>query len=158
MFFWVFCHSVVSLFFWVAVVGNCPLLLVAAVGVSLLAPFCPPWGVSALAVGVGVFVDWCSGAWPALGVGVCLLALWDFCPPCGVRLPLMGGCGLGLVFVFRLFGVSARSGVFIFPLVVVVGALGLLPALLCFFSLLVAVVGICPLLVPSVCSVHFFLL
>ena len=136
-FVWAFCPSVVSLFFLVAVVGNCPLLLVVAVGVSLL-------GVSALAVGVGVFVDWCSGAWPALGFGVCLLALWDFCPPCGVRLPLLGGCGLGLVFVFRLFGVSARSGVFIFPLVVVVGALGLLPALLCFFFLLVAVVGICP--------------
>ena len=35
---------------------HCPLLLVAAVGVSLLVPcgFCPPWGVSGLAVGVGV--------------------------------------------------------------------------------------------------------
>jgi hypothetical protein len=58
-FVWVFCPSVASLFFLVAVVGNCPLLLVAAVGVSLLAPcgFCPPWGVSGSAVGVGVFVD-----------------------------------------------------------------------------------------------------
>ena len=73
-------------------------------------------------------------------IGVCLLALWDSCPPCGVRLPPLGGCGLGLVFVFRLFGASARSGVFFFPLVVVVGALGLLPALLCFFPLLVAAV------------------
>jgi len=82
-FVWVFCPSVVSLSFLVAVVGNCPLLLVAAVGVSLLAPcgFCPPWGVSALAVGVGVFVDWCSGAWPALG---CLLSF--------------GGCGWRLSF------------------------------------------------------------
>jgi len=62
----------------------------------------------------------------------------------------LGGCGLGLVFVFRLFGASARSGVFFFHLVVVVGTLGLLPALLCFFSHLVAVVGICPS-VPVLC-------
>ena len=138
-----------SWWLWLAIVLCCWSLLVflfwrpvasARPGVFLL------WrlGLVFLLIGVlGLGLPWAVCFPLVVVVGVCLLALWDFCPPCGVRLPL-GGCGLGLVFVFRLFGVSARSGVFIFPLVVVVGALGLLPALLCFFSLLVAVVGICP--------------
>ena len=108
-------------------------LSVVVLGGCLLAlwGFCPP--------GVLVFFPWDFGwlRW-RLSCGVCLLALWDFCPPCGVRLTPLGGCGLGLVLLFRLFGASACFAVFLFPLV--------------------AVVGICPLLVPSVCSVHFFLL
>ena len=129
-----------SWWLWLAIVLCCwSLLLVflfwrpvasARPGVFLL------WrlGLVFLLIGVlGLGLPWAVCFPLVVVVGVCLLALWDFCPPCGVRLPLLGGCGLGLVFVFRLFGVSARSGVFIFPLVVVVGALGLLPALLCFF-------------------------
>ena len=118
-FVWVFCPSVVSLFFLVAVAGNCSLLLVAAAGVSLL-------GALWLLPGLGCF--W-FGGWgrffligvlgPGLSpfvfvvvIGVSFLALWDFCPPCGVRFPPLSGCGLGL-FVFRLFGASARSGVYL---------------------------------------------
>ena len=136
-----------SWWLWLAIVLCCWLLLLVF---PFWAPcgFCPAWGVSGLAVGVGVFLIGVLG--PGLSpfvfvvvIGVSFLALWDFCPPCGVRLPPLSGCGLGL-FVFRLFGASARSGVFIFPLVVVVGTLGLLPALWCFLSLLVAVLGICP--------------
>ena len=64
------------------------------------------------------------GLLPALGcllplvvvIGVCLLAPWDSCPPCGVRLPPLGGCGLGLVLLFRLFGASACFAVFLFLL------------------------------------------
>ena len=70
-FVWVFCPSVASLFFLLAVAGNCPLLLVAAVGVSLLVPcgFCPPWGVFLLAVvsGACCLVLWALGLLPALG-------------------------------------------------------------------------------------------
>ena len=57
-FVWVFCPSVVSLFFLVAVAGNCSLLLVAAAGVSLL-------GALWLLPGLGCF--W-FGGW-----GRCLL-------------------------------------------------------------------------------------
>ena len=63
--------------------------------------FCSVWAVAFVLVVV---------------VGVCVLAVCDFCPPCGVRLlPLI------VVFVFSRFGVSACSGVFLLPLVVVVG-------------------------------------
>ena len=133
---------------WLAIVLCCRSLLL----VFLI--WCPgllPGDVSGLAFESVLLID-ALGLLPALGcllplvvvIGVCLLAPWDSCPPCGVRLPPLGGCGLGLVFVFRLFGASPRSGVLFFLLVVVVSALGLLPALLRFFSLLVAVMGICP--------------
>jgi len=67
--------SVVSLFFSVAVVGICPLLLIAAVGVSLLVPcgFCPPWSVFLLVVVSGVC---CLVLW----------ASWGFCSPWAVSL------------------------------------------------------------------------
>ena len=175
-FVWVFCPSVVSLFFFflAAVVGNCPLLLVAAVGVSLLMPcdFCPPWGVSglAVAVGVGVFLIGVLGLLPALG---CLLSF--------------GGCDWRLS--FWRSGTFAPPVVFVFlPWVAVVwgwclsfGSLELPPALGCLSSLwwlwlarwgfcLLCCVSFpswllwwafvlrCGFLVGSVCSAHFVLL
>jgi hypothetical protein len=75
-FVWWFCPSVVPLFFLVAVVGICSLLLISAVGVSLLVPcgFCPPWSVFLLVVvsGVCCLVLWASwGFCPAWAVSVC---------------------------------------------------------------------------------------
>ena len=68
--------SVLLLFLLAAAVDFCPLMLVAAVGVSLLVPcgFCLPWGAFLLVVVSGVC---CLALW----------AFWGFCPPWGVRLP-----------------------------------------------------------------------
>ena len=141
---------VVFLFLLVAVVGHGPLMPVAAVGVCLLVGVFLLVVVAAFVVwrsgasarpGQLVFVVWCSGAsrlsplrcWRLCFGGVCLLPL--------------GSCGLWLVFVFGHFGASARSGVFLFPLVVVVGVVswcaGALACFAVFLSLpfLVAVVG-----------------
>ena len=93
--------------------GGCPLMLVAAVGVSLVVPcaFSPPWGVSVLVVVIGVLFLaplWCSSSslgW--LWFGVCLLALRGFRQRWGVSLP-SGGCG------WRA-GASACIAVFLFP-------------------------------------------
>ena len=146
------CHVSLLLGGWVGIVLCCWSLLLVFLfwcPVASARPgVCLVWRLGS------VFVDWCSGASARPGLpasfGGCDWCLSfgalgrDSCPPCGVRLPPLGGCGLGLVFVFRLFGASPRSGVLFFLLVVVVSALGLLPALLRFFSLLVAVMGICP--------------
>ena len=96
---------VLFLFLLAAAVDFCPLMLVAAVGVFLLAPcgFCPPWGVFFWWLCL-VFVLWCSGlpgasAGPGLSpfvfvvvIGVSFLGLWGFCSPWGVRLLPLGGC------------------------------------------------------------------
>ena len=65
--------SVLLLFLLAAAVDFCPLMLVAAVGVPLLAPcgFCPPWGVFLLVVVSGVC---CLVLW----------ASWGFCRPWAV--------------------------------------------------------------------------
>ena len=122
--------------------------------------FCPPWGVFLLVV----------------LAGVCCLVLWGFFLPWAVSVPFCG-C-VWSVFVSWRPGASACPGVFVFfPwlavvcacllvlwvssgsgcfsslwwlwLVLFLGALELLPALVCFSFPLFAVIGICPLvLVP----------
>ena len=82
-------------------------------------------------------------------ISVCLFGLRDFCSAWGVGLLPLGGCLGGLVFVsVGSLGLPPALGCLL-PLCVV-GALGLLPALLRFYSNLVAVMGICPL-VPVPC-------
>ena len=159
-------HLSSSWWLWLAIVLCCWLLLLVCLFWRPVASARPGvFPVRRLGL-VFLLID-VLGLLPALGCLLCFGgcgwrlsfgALGLLPVPC-VRLRPLDGCGLGLVFVFRLFGASARSGVFIFPLVVVVGALGPLPALLCFFSLWLlwwAFVFRCRFLVGSVCSVYFF--